>query len=132
MLGFRISLINPRYSIPTVESFKGPVAEDDFDLSMANNDEEKQQATNARASKVWRILRIASKTKLNLFDKIDDGGNIDALFKPPEAGGDEPGTEPSAEETARVCPETIASSMVETTTNRLEPDIPIVKETVVK
>lgn len=49
---------------------------------MAKTDEEKQLMLNARASKMWRTLRIASKTKLSLFDKIDDGNNIQALFQP--------------------------------------------------
>ena len=71
-----------RYTIPTAESFKGPIFEDDFDIEMAKTDEEKQQATDARASKLWRTLRIASKSKLNLFDKIDDGNNLQALFQP--------------------------------------------------
>lgn len=52
---------------------------------MAKTGEEKQQATDARASKLWRTLRIASKSKLNLFDKIDDGNNLQALFQPEEA-----------------------------------------------
>ena len=45
-----------------------------------------------RASKLWRILRIASKSKLNRFDKIEDGGRgretFAALFETP---GDENG-----------------------------------------
>lgn len=49
---------------------------------MAKTGEEKQQATDARASKLWRTLRIASKSKLNLFDRIDDGNNLQALFQP--------------------------------------------------
>ena len=73
-----------RYTIPTAESFRGPILEDDFDIEMAKTDEEKQQATDARASKLWKTLRIASKSKLNLFDKIDDGNNLQALFQPEE------------------------------------------------
>ncbi len=49
---------------------------------MAKTAEEKVLATNARASKLWRTLRVASKSKLNLFDKIDDGNNLQALFQP--------------------------------------------------
>ena len=49
---------------------------------MAKTDEEKQLLIDARASKLWRTLRIASKGKLNLFDKIDDGNKLDALFEP--------------------------------------------------
>lgn len=70
-----------RYSVPTAESFKGPIAEDEFDLEMAKSKEDKQLAADARASKLWRTLRIASKTKLNVFDKIDDGNNLQALFR---------------------------------------------------
>ncbi|KAI9786179.1 MAG: hypothetical protein M1839_007589 [Geoglossum umbratile] len=70
-----------RYNIPDEESFRGPILDDDFEIDMAKNEEEKQLALGARSSKVWRALRIASKTKLNLFDRIDDGQNIDVLFK---------------------------------------------------
>ena len=49
---------------------------------MAKTNEEKEQAINGRASKLWRTLRIASKNKLSLFDKIDDGNNLSALFEP--------------------------------------------------
>jgi THO complex subunit 1 len=53
---------------------------------MAKTEEEKQLAANARSSKLWRALRIASKNKLNLFDRIDDGNNFQALF---QSEGDE-------------------------------------------
>ena len=71
-----------RYSIPTAESFQRGVADDEFEAEMAKTDEEKRLAIDARASKLWRTLRIASKTKLNRFDKIDDGNNLKALFEP--------------------------------------------------
>ncbi|KAL9104743.1 MAG: hypothetical protein Q9163_000355 [Psora crenata] len=76
-------LRNPdRYTVPTIGSFKDPIVGDDLDIEMAKNDEEKQLATGARASKLWRALRIASKSKLAMFDKIDDGNNLEALFEP--------------------------------------------------
>lgn len=56
--------------------------DDEFDLDMAKTEEDKLLAANARASKMWRTLRVASKSKLNLFDRIDDGNNIQALFQP--------------------------------------------------
>lgn len=71
-----------RYSIPNVDSFKGPLADDDFEIDMARDDEEKQRLRDARASKVWRTLRIASKSKFKLFHKIEDGNNLDVLFQP--------------------------------------------------
>ena len=52
-----------------------------MNLEMARTDEERQQATAARASKLWRTLRIASKSRLNMFDKIEDGNNLQALFQ---------------------------------------------------
>ena len=76
-------LKNPeRYTIPTIQSFKTSIAGDEFDIEMAKDDEEKQQAIDARASKLWRTLRIASKSRLNIFDKIDDGKNLKPLFEP--------------------------------------------------
>lgn len=56
---------------------------------MAKTGEEKQQATDARASKLWRTLRIVSKSKLNLLDKIDDGNNLRTLFQPEEVAEEE-------------------------------------------
>ena len=53
---------------------------------MAKTEEVKQLAINARASKLWRTLRIASKNKFGLFDKIDDGNNLEALFEVPQEG----------------------------------------------
>lgn len=70
-----------RYSIPSIESFKALIADDEFDLAMAKTDEDKQLTTNARSSKLWRTLRIASKNRLNRFDQIDDGNNLQALFQ---------------------------------------------------
>jgi THO complex subunit 1 len=77
----RTTLIPHRYNIPDEESFRGPILDDDLEIHRAENEEEKQLAISARSSRVWRALRIASKTKLNLFDRIDDGQNLDILFK---------------------------------------------------
>ena len=70
-----------RYTIPTAESFRMPIADDEFDISGARTEEEKSLATNARASKLWRTFRLAAKRQYGLFDKMDDGNNLDALFK---------------------------------------------------
>ncbi|MCJ1271694.1 hypothetical protein MMC22_011599 [Lobaria immixta] len=100
-----------RYSIPTAESFRGPIADDEFDAAMAKTDEEKQLALNARASKMWRTLRIASKSKLNLFDKIDDGNNIQALFQPEgdenRNKDDHPGSEQLVKDTTPTVADTV-------------------------
>lgn len=72
-----------RFNIPEVDSYRYAIKDDDFNLGMAQNEEEKEEHTKAKASKTWRTLRIASRSKLNLLDKIDDGKNIDILFEPP-------------------------------------------------
>ncbi|MCJ1311772.1 hypothetical protein MMC25_005445 [Agyrium rufum] len=72
-----------RFTIPSAESFKSKIAEDEFDISMAKDEEEKQLATNARASKLWRTLRIAAKSRLKQFDKIDDTNILKVLFESP-------------------------------------------------
>lgn len=71
-----------RYAIPTVESFERPLADDQFEIDMARTDGETRIAQEAKSSKLWRTLRIASKTKLGLLDKIDDGKKIQFLFHP--------------------------------------------------
>ena len=80
----KYQLIIDRYSIPTAESFREPIIEDEFDVEMAKTEEDKHLARNARASKMWKMLRIVSKNKLNLLDKIDDGNNLKALFDDPD------------------------------------------------
>lgn len=73
---------------------------------MAKDPEEKQTSIDARASKLWRTLRIASRSKLNVFDKIDDGNNLKALFQPEgdenkdnaEVNGSEESSDPISKE----------------------------------
>lgn len=78
------SLKNPeRYEIPSLGSFERPLADDEFDLEMARDDEEKHAAEDAKSSKLWRALRIASRTKLGVLDKVDDGKNVKVLFQTP-------------------------------------------------
>lgn len=81
----KVHLTVYRYAIPTAESFRGPIADDEFEVQTAKSEEEKRQALNARASKLWRLLRIVHRSKFNLFDGIDDGNNIQVLFEDAEA-----------------------------------------------
>ncbi|KAL9030980.1 MAG: hypothetical protein Q9196_000949 [Gyalolechia fulgens] len=85
------ALKNPeRYRMPKVEDYKVPIMEDEFDMDMAKTDEEKENAAVAKASKMWRALRIASKSRLNMFDKLEEGKGLDPLFDQPiPAQGDE-------------------------------------------
>lgn len=72
-----------RYSLPELDSFKRKIADDDFEIEMPTNNQTKAAAIESKASKSWRALRIASKSRLALFDKIDDPEKIDAVFEEP-------------------------------------------------
>ncbi|KAI9846789.1 MAG: hypothetical protein M1837_003638 [Sclerophora amabilis] len=72
-----------RYIVPDITSFEAMIAGDDFDLDLAKSEDERQLAIDAKASKTWRALRIASKSGLNVFDKIDNTAqNLQAIFQP--------------------------------------------------
>lgn len=70
-----------RYSLPELSSFKDGIEDDDFDIERATDGESKTSAIESKASKAWRTLRIASKSKLVVFDKIEDDEKIDIIFK---------------------------------------------------
>ncbi|KAG4438123.1 hypothetical protein IFR05_006403 [Cadophora sp. M221] len=70
-----------RYQLPPVKSFKGKIELDDMDIEMAMDDESKNAATESKASKIWRAQRIASTTKLAVFDKIERSDKIDVIFQ---------------------------------------------------
>ncbi|KAK8238314.1 THO complex subunit 1 transcription elongation factor-domain-containing protein [Phyllosticta capitalensis] len=83
------SLKDPeRYMFPTAEKLYSAAQEDDRKAVEAGEGEETVNALReAGASKTWRALRIASKDRLSMFDKIDDYKQLGALFQP-EAGED--------------------------------------------
>lgn len=70
-----------RYRLPELSSLRRGIADDEFEIEMPTNDESKAQAIEGKASKTWKALRIASKSKLALFDKIDDDDKIDIIFE---------------------------------------------------
>lgn len=70
-----------RYKVPSVKSFKSKIELDDMDIEMARDEESKNAAIEAKASKSWRALRIASATKLVAFDKIERADKIDEIFQ---------------------------------------------------
>ena len=70
-----------RFTTPAMDSYMRGIADDEFNIDMAQNTEEKEEAIKAKVSKTWRTLRLASRNKLNLFDKIDDGKNLKILFE---------------------------------------------------
>ncbi|RSL39349.1 hypothetical protein CEP53_014120 [Fusarium sp. AF-6] len=85
-----------RFQIPDLDSFKRKIADDDFEIEMSNNPQTKAAAIAGKASKSWRALRIAARTKLAAFDKIDDPQNINIVFEELTEGDDD--AEPTASE----------------------------------
>ncbi|KAJ8068779.1 hypothetical protein OCU04_002475 [Sclerotinia nivalis] len=70
-----------RYQVPSIKSFRNKIDLDDMDIDMARDEESKNVAIEAKASKCWRALRIASASKLAAFDKIEKSDSIDEIFK---------------------------------------------------
>jgi THO complex subunit 1 len=69
------------FQLPELESFQRTIADDDFEIEMPTNNQTKAAALAGKASKSWRALRIAARSKLAAFDKIDDSNKIDVIFK---------------------------------------------------
>ncbi|KAH8783284.1 THO complex subunit 1 transcription elongation factor-domain-containing protein [Diaporthe sp. PMI_573] len=82
-----------RYQLPDLVSFKRKIQEDDLEIEMPLSNDSKAAAVEGKASKTWRALRIASRSKLALFDQIESYEDINALFdeKKPDAGAQENG-----------------------------------------
>lgn len=70
-----------RYSVPEVKTYEAGILDDDFDIDGATDEEAKQGSIEAKASKSWRALRIATASKLVAFDKIERSEKIDDIFK---------------------------------------------------
>ncbi|KAI9933428.1 THO complex subunit 1 [Aspergillus wentii] len=94
-----------RFSVPAADSFMMGIMDDELDIDMAQTKEEKEDATRAKASKTWRILRLSSRSKLAAFEKIEDGKNLKILFETPQAPE---GTPQAAEGTPKVVEGTAA------------------------
>ena len=77
-----------RYKLPSIESFRSKIELDDMDIDMARNEEEKSLAIDAKTSKSWRALRLASTTKITAFDKIEKSDKIDVIFQEDPKGED--------------------------------------------
>ncbi|KUI54329.1 THO complex subunit 1 [Cytospora mali] len=70
-----------RYQLPELKIFKRKIQEDELEIEMPMTDQSKAAAIEGKASKTWRALRIASRTKLALFDKIESDEKIGLLFE---------------------------------------------------
>jgi THO complex subunit 1 len=80
-LAAEYKLTADRIILPDAEVLVKDVQAVELDLDMAFTDEEKQQLQESKTSKTWRALRLASKTKLSLFDQVDDGQNLQCLVQ---------------------------------------------------
>lgn len=70
-----------RWKLPDLHVFKEKIETDDLDLDFAKNEKERSEILEAKASKTWRALRIARRSKLAAFDKVDDWQKVDAIFE---------------------------------------------------
>lgn len=73
-----------RYKLPDIKSFQRDIQEVDLDLGMPNDIEKERELKEHKASLSWRALRIASRTKLAVLDKIDSYEDINVLFEEPK------------------------------------------------
>ncbi|KAH8674019.1 guanylate kinase [Xylariales sp. PMI_506] len=73
-----------RWKLPDLATFKDKITEDDLEIDFAKSDKEKAQILEAKASKTWRALRIASRSRLAAFDRIDDWQNVQPIFEDPK------------------------------------------------
>ena len=71
-----------RYTEPSIDELIDGIQNDELDLDMAMEGEEKASLGNAMASKRWRVLRQARKTELDLLDKVEPGKDLEAIFRP--------------------------------------------------
>ncbi|KAJ5273582.1 hypothetical protein N7478_008707 [Penicillium angulare] len=79
-----------RFTVPTADSFMMGIMDDEMDIDMAQTPDDKNVAIISKASKTWRVLRLAAKSRLSAFDKIEDGNNLKALFEAPAPPADTP------------------------------------------
>jgi THO complex subunit 1 len=78
--------------VPAAETVMRAVENNELDLEMATPDQQ-SMLQEAKMSNIWRVLRVTSKSRLNLFDKIDDGKQLKSLFQPDTTEEREPGPE---------------------------------------
>ncbi|KAF7531516.1 hypothetical protein G7054_g8816 [Neopestalotiopsis clavispora] len=73
-----------RWKLPELETFKDMIAKDNLELEFAKTEKEKGQIIEAKASKTWRALRIAGRTRMSALDRIEDWQDISAVFEDPK------------------------------------------------
>ncbi|KAG6005877.1 hypothetical protein E4U43_000531 [Claviceps pusilla] len=87
-----------RYQLPELDSFQRKIADDEFEIGMPTNEQTKAAAIAGLSSKSWRALRIAARSRLSAFDKIDDPKKVDIIFHELDVANqeDEENEEPAA------------------------------------
>ncbi|KAF2473142.1 nuclear matrix protein [Lindgomyces ingoldianus] len=75
-----------RLDVPSAETYvsRVPFTEpgQEIDQEMVTSEEEKRQKEEHKTSNTWRALRIASRSRLSLFDRLEDGKPLERLFQP--------------------------------------------------
>ncbi|KOS18522.1 THO complex subunit 1 [Escovopsis weberi] len=89
-----------RHQLPALASFQRKIADDDFEIEMPTSGATRAAAVAGKASKSWRALRIASRSRLAAFDRIDDPKKIDIIFADRPADADANGDGDAAAEDA--------------------------------
>ncbi|KAL2837737.1 THO complex subunit 1 transcription elongation factor-domain-containing protein [Aspergillus pseudodeflectus] len=97
-----------RFNVPVPETLMRVIEDNEFDIDMAQTNEDKESAVQAKASKTWLMLRLSAKSKLTAFEKIDDGKNLKILFEVPQANEStlQPATNTPQDSTTKLSQET--------------------------
>lgn len=73
-----------RFTLPDIKSFQKGLQDVDFELGFPVPVEKQRELKEHKASLTWRALRVASRTRLAVFDKIDSWEDIGVLFEEPK------------------------------------------------
>jgi len=67
-----------KFEPPDIKRYISTAREVDLDMEMAKK-EDKPELVEKRASNTWRVLRVTAKSRLSLFDEVDESGDLDLL-----------------------------------------------------
>ena len=75
-----------RHVLPLPESFRPLIKKDEEEISDALRPDQAEAAATAKASKVWRALRVAARDRFHLFNKFvdapdEDRNELEMLFE---------------------------------------------------
>lgn len=69
---------NVKLAPADIKQYISAAKEVDLDMEMAKK-EDKPELIEKRASNTWRVLRVTAKSRLSLFDEVDESGDLDLL-----------------------------------------------------